>query len=338
MSSGRMEIHMEKIHISLTTTDSYAQHAGAMIASLLYNKKSANPIAIHIISDGLTKINSSNLEEITNKYNTAIKFYVVDLKLFEGIHTNHLHNSVYMRTKISDILPDEIEKVLYLDVDMVIRKDITELWEINIDDYYLAAVEDCVERITDHNPLFDSIRPRLGIPETESYFNSGLLLINLNKWRAYDIGHKVIEFAKNNPDKLAFADQDALNAILWGKWLHLNAKWNIMHINGTYGDLRRNKITLEIIEGIKDPGIIHFAGPVKPWQFGCTHYDVDEYWKYLKMTPWQGYSKDTLIGFNEWLYIVFRYFKLFVAKSKKHSILLGKVTKDLLKNKLSSVL
>ncbi len=114
----------------------------------------------------------------------------------------------------------------------------------------------------------DSRNSYLSMPKGSKYFNAGVLLINLKKWREEHIKNKVIEFIKTNSARIKFCSQDPLNAILHDKWLQLDPKWNFMpHL--TYPGLKNIK-----------PAIIHYAGLKKPWKANCRL--KEEYYKYRK--------------------------------------------------------
>lgn len=179
-----------------------------------------------------------------------------------------------------------VDKVLFLDCDMIIKADIQALWEIDISEYFLGAIED--GGVESNTKFGFGIKRSIGIPADEKYFNAGVLLINLNKWREHNIGHKVIRFISERKGSLFLADQDALNAVLYGKWLQLPIAWNQ---HPTYYDVVKKKgiCREDIIETVKRPLIIHYSQKSKPWNYMDDHPLKYEYEKYLKMSPWKDY-------------------------------------------------
>ena len=110
----------------------------------------------------------------------------------------------------------------------------------------------------------------LELPPAALYFNAGVLLMNVRRWRSERVVERAIEFLQKHGDTISWADQDALNVILCGNWGQLDPSWNVQLITvGRYGEsrydnparLRRQRALLA------DPGILHYAGPHKPWHW-----------------------------------------------------------------------
>lgn len=206
------------IHLVTATNDAYALPLGVMLTSLFVNKTSEYPVIVYILYETLSDKNKQNIEKIVNSYKQQSIFLPITDPIFTQLkETNYITKEMYYRIAIPDLLGPEVKKVLYLDCDLIVKKDISELWETNIDDCFVAAVES-VEAQGRKNDLL--------IPDGYHYFNSGVLLINVQKWREHHISSKVFEFIQTHPEKLVHPDQDALNAVLYDKWLPLHPKWN----------------------------------------------------------------------------------------------------------------
>ncbi|WP_409300413.1 glycosyltransferase family 8 protein [Peribacillus sp. SCS-155] len=253
---------METIHVVAATNDDYALHLAVMLNSLLENKFSENPIQIYILDGGNLSVDSkAKLEKSLQRFDVKPQFILVDASLYSGCLINRYYSmEMYFRLSIPDLLDHGIQKALYLDCDLIIEEDITILWNNNIDDYVVGAV-------FDPNELR---REQLSIPKEYGYFNSGVLLININKWTENDILEKVKQFISDHPSALKYPDQDALNVILHDKWLRLEDKWNV----------RANRLNkTDIILAI-----IHFTGKTKPWNGKPP--GKSAYLKYLDNTQW----------------------------------------------------
>ncbi|NLL62104.1 MAG: glycosyltransferase family 8 protein [Candidatus Atribacteria bacterium] len=273
----------EKINIVAVTDDNYAQHLGVMLYSLLENFRmnAHRNLDIYIIEDSISKSNKINLKRIIEQSGANAIFKTIDNSKYEGFKVlgNHVL-ACYYRISIPEILTDSIKKAIYLDCDLIVKEDISKLWNIDISEYFLAAVEDLNYRLPD----------MLGLPAGSKYFNSGVLLLNLERWRDHCISDKAREWIKNNPDKVNYVDQDGLNAILFNRWKELSLSWNVqssMFIRRLY-ELRCTKA--EYMEARKNPSILHFTTYPKPWHFTNNHPLKKEYYKYLKKTPWKHYS------------------------------------------------
>jgi lipopolysaccharide biosynthesis glycosyltransferase len=262
------------LNIVSATNDHYAQPLAVMLTSLLKNNKSDNSIHIFILYGDLSDISIKKLNRATEGFNVTVTFLKVDVRLFEGFVLStggqkYISKEAYYRIIIPDLLGEDISKALYLDCDMIVRTDISELWETNIDKFDLAAVDE--SRVM--TELDRQIRMnRLSLPSEAYYFNSGLLLMNLKRWREKKISSELIKFIKTNPEKLALLDQDALNAVLYNRWLRLDNKWNFTTAHST-------KLPLE------KSAIIHFTGPEKPWN-SESPFKI-KYLRYLKASLWE---------------------------------------------------
>lgn len=260
---------MDPIHIVAVSNDTYAKHTAVMIHSIIQNKKNSDPLHFYIIGR-LSEQKRARLIQCSKKENVKIQFFHVDESLFADFKLfSYFKKEAYYRLLIPELLDNNIHKVIYLDSDIIVKHDISELWNINLSNHFLAAVQDvgyCASK---------KRRKILSIPLQYGYFNSGVILINLKKWREHDISKQVIEFAKHNPSKLRSIDQDALNAILYDKWLKLHAKWNYIT-----GRIRKKKF-------IQNPAIIHFTGKNKPWDTKrCNHPLKEEYHFYSSSLNW----------------------------------------------------
>ncbi|MFB3166859.1 glycosyltransferase family 8 protein [Neobacillus sp. 179-C4.2 HS] len=263
---------METIQIVTTSNDNYAKPTAVMLTSLLENKKSNNPINIYIIGT-LSKNNKSKLNNSVKRFGLKINFFEIAPTLFENFKlTLHFTQETYYRLIIPDLLDTNVHKTIYLDGDIILNEDITELWNINIEDYFLAAVNE-----------FNKKRHKaLSIPTKGMYFNAGVMVINLDKWRENDISQVVIDYLKNNESIIQLADQDALNAVLHSKWLELDMKWNFT--SGKLKRLIKNKKRGRSRKTSFKPAIIHFTGRNKPWNAG--HKLQNEYFRYESITIW----------------------------------------------------
>lgn len=208
---------------------------------------------------------------------------------YEGIKIN-LHFSVanYYRLLAADLI--EEDQVLYLDSDTLILGDIAPLWQVDMKGYPVAAVADLIVR--DFH--------RLNLQESQGYFNSGVMMLNLKVWRELDLGNKVLSYIFSNPEKIIYADQCGLNGFLNGNWLRLDLKWNLQSalFQKEYENLilSWNK-EFDVEAANQNPLIIHFSGPQKPWQFRSRHPYKRLYWKYLNQTPFaRRFSEDFRIS------------------------------------------
>jgi lipopolysaccharide biosynthesis glycosyltransferase len=185
-----------------------------------------------------------------------------------------LSNAALFRLFIPDLLPAEVSRALYLDCDMVMLGEVQELWETDLRGQALMAVQDH-GMSTVSKAMGLRHHRALGIPGEAPYFNSGLLLMDLQQWRAENLGRRVLEYLQTHPAR--FVDQDALNATLWNRWAPLDPAWNeihTVHAAGTPQPL---------------PKLVHFTAPVKPWAPFCFHPRRRLFFEYLQHTAWKSW-------------------------------------------------
>jgi lipopolysaccharide biosynthesis glycosyltransferase len=277
-----------------STDDNYAQHTGVSIISLFENNKDINKIMIYIIENDISQSNKNKLQAIINDYGRAIQFvdFAVYKKKLQLNLLTPISLSSYGRLFIADMLPPDINTVVYLDCDIIVTQTLKEICEESIEPYYLAAVEDSIA---------DDIKASVGMDIVRRYINAGMRVINLKKWRAENLQERFIEFLKMYNGAVTHHDQGVINGCLNKNIKILHPKFNAMtplftmsrkniikyyHITGEYYTQQ------DINEAIKNPVLIHFTAgfTCRPWEMGCSHPKRDLYRKYLEKSPWKDYK------------------------------------------------
>ena len=264
----RGECQVEPMHVVTTSSNLFAKQTGVMMQSLLENLSLYKNICIYVLYGRLSNENQWKLQRIADQFNHNIKFILMDDSLYEGCRKGRrLRLEAYYRLSIPDVISEKINKVLYLDSDIIVQEDISSLWDTSLGDFFAAAVQDPgAEKFQRYKVL--------SIPHSNGYFNSGVMLINLEQWRAGEISKKVLEFIKGNPRKVLLLDQDGLNVILQGKWLNLDPKWNYQTAH--FGKL------------FTKPAIIHYTTAKKPWKH--QHPLSAPYLKYSSKVIWSDHD------------------------------------------------
>jgi len=284
------------IHVACSIDGNYLRYCIVMLTSLLENNRDLD-IRIHLTAPLLEDAQRKQLTEIVeDKYHKSIVFYAPEEDMLSECKVNengYISLATYYRVFLDRILPADIEKVLYLDCDLIVNGSIMPLWAEDISAVSLGAVDDMW-----------SARPesyeRLGYPSESGYFNAGVLLMNLQKLRRDNFAARAIEFLKKNADRLVFYDQDVLNALLHDDKKLLPLRWNVQD-----GFLRRRRISrmradsLAVIdEELTQSAIIHYTGSKKPWHYKSQHPWRSLYFKYLDLTPYRGERPSTPTGYR----------------------------------------
>ena len=247
------------------------------MVSVFENNKDKR-ITIHILADNLSNSDKNNLSEISRRYEGEIVFYDINDELFKGFPTSaQWPRVIYYRLMLPNMVEHNVERILYVDCDIIFRGSIQELMEIELDGKTIAAVEDVFSNYLSYIYL-------LGYPSTDYYFNSGVILVDVKKWKTNNITRRCIDYIKKN--KVIHPDQDALNAVLHNSWKRIPNKWNFLsnfHVNYI------NKIIYEmdINKTYPDyPVICHFTG-LKPWDSRCRSPFKSEFFEYQDKTVWK---------------------------------------------------
>jgi len=272
---------MAEMNIAITLDTSYMQHAAVMLRSLIVNNKNNNIRLFIICDDLLSDADWNKLAEVYKNTSLWVEKIRIDSSQFASFKLSaHATAANYYRIQMSELIPANIDKILYLDVDIVIESDLQELYNIDIENSYVAAIED---------PLLPE-KKNLGFTENDPYFNSGVMLMNLKEWRKVGLTKKLSGFVINNEDKITFWDQDAFNAVCKGHWKALSPQYNLQTVMLTFDKDAITYTQKELQEAIKKPLIIHYTGRSKPWHFMDKHPKKSEYYKYLRKTPWKSYK------------------------------------------------
>ncbi len=270
----------DNIHIAASCDDNYAQHVGIVFQSLLENTTISKRIEIHLISNGISESSQQRLTNIVSAFSGQLHIIPADDSKYEGLPTSRYGTAAYQRISLAHYLPKSVNKVIYLDSDTIVLGDIKNLWDIPLNGKPLGAIENLSPKACRH----------LGFSRNE-YFNSGVLVVDLEQWRKDDTHQKTINIIKKNLDVIRYFDQCSLNMIFRGNWTKLPLNWNqqadIYGVLKKYADGCGYSAT-QIKDAIAKPYIVHFIGKQKPWLLNCYHPFKPSYQYYLEKTPWQG--------------------------------------------------
>ena len=280
-----------KIHIAVCLDKGYVMPTGVMMYSVCVNNQNVD-IDFHVlIDDSVTENGRQELRDNINKFKgKEIVFYLVNRKatLNYPLIKKHLTRAAYYRLFLSDMLPITIEKVLYLDGDVIVRHSLQHLWNTDLSNYAVGTVMDvCDGDIKIYN--------RLRYPYQKGYFNSGVLLINLKYWRNNHIIKDFYEYLNHYSERIMQEDQDVMNVVLQDKKLKLPVKYNLQTAflsNDPCWDYWKHES--EVKMGIEDPVIVHFTSKWKPWYAGLRfpHPYRNTFFKYQSQTKWKNCSYD----------------------------------------------
>lgn len=271
----------DTIHIAFGFDQNYAMPCGVAMTSVCEN--TPGPICFHaLIADDVSDETRRKIESVALSHGNRVFFYVIDQAALSGVPDPVCFSkSAYNRLLIPDLLPQDVTKVIYLDSDIVVLRSLRPMWDIELkEDEPAAMAVDCgCSNVKFHN--------RIGIPLSQPYCNSGVILMNLSCWRSEQIGQKCINRQKecNYP----LVDQDPMNCVIGSRVKNLHLRFNLQVFFLLRPEdewlLDKSRFFSQVYEAKEAPVIIHFADGLKPWHEGCPH--AEEWLKYKSMSPWR---------------------------------------------------
>lgn len=242
------------------TDNNYVGHLAAMIASLADHHREYPVFVLHTDLTESSLAGLRNLAERTGVRVEPVRNDGIDLSAYE--HCGHWPQCVWLKFHIGDLLPAGCERALFIDNDMIVMRPLDALFETDMGGQPAAAVIDMQD-------VSESFKAGLGIEKSARYFNTGLMLVDMRRWRETRFGERAAAFARANPERISFIDQCAFNAAGWREFHELDATWNAMVAYVECGDAM--------------PHIVHYCA-LKPWEAGKTP-GRELYLHYRNRTP-----------------------------------------------------
>jgi lipopolysaccharide biosynthesis glycosyltransferase len=250
----------------------------ASIKSLEINS-AGSIIDIYIIDDGINSVNRQRLIESVISKNISLKFYLVK-DVVGKITIPYFNNAAlpvttFFRLFVHTFIPANTDRVLYLDSDMIVLGNIAELWEIDLGNNIIGAVQDPGIKTLGCS-WGGGVRnyAELGYQSEDKYLNAGLLLINMKKWNEFDVCTKALDAAVKYQKYIVYGDQYCLNVVLANRWLPLDPEWNHLVDN-------------------ESPGakLLHYIGN-KPIYTNYSYSEKykDIFFEYLNQTAWKNFK------------------------------------------------
>jgi len=268
----------EDLNIAYGADDKFMFGAGVSIESVIINNKEKK-LRFHIFTDDISSENANKLSQICDKHKTAISIYNVNADFIKTLPSNKAWNhAIYFRLMIADYFVGKAERVLYLDSDVFCAGDIGYLIDVDLSGHTVAAVYDpSAKHIIKTDELFCTNFATLG------YFNSGVMLINVDEWNKHNVTSKSMNILINDSklNALTYYDQDAINVATCGTVLFIDNLYNyIIDLNYKY------KCDDNLAH--RPASLFHFVGLTKPWHEWARFYDECEPFRVAKnSSPWR---------------------------------------------------
>lgn len=266
----------QTINIVVVCDDYYSILLAAFLKSMEMNHKTEEVIEVFIVDDKISKVSKQRIIDSLVLDKMKLNWMLMNEIIPKGFSLPVVSNSypinTYIRILIPHFMPPSIKKVIFFDVDMIMLGDISELWSIDTEDKIIGAVSDTIG--PNVKTIGNGIKnyADLGLNPDEKYFNAGLQLINIEKWRDASISQNTFDIINNNKKYATLGDQYGLNIALIGNWYEIDPLWSCFSVNT-----------------IPNPKLIHYFN-IKPIFQDYNFNYREEFFFYLNQTKWQGFK------------------------------------------------
>ena len=291
------------MNIVYVCSDLYSELAGISMVSLFENNRDAEEITVYIIDSGISDENRSRLIEMAERYGRGLVFLsgkdvegAAGTRIAVNGHSAVKNVNTYLRLFLASILPETVDRVLYLDCDTIVTASLSELWHTDMGQAWAMGADDC------RGELY---RQEIGLPGDAIYTNNGVILINLKAWREEGVEEDFIRFIADHAGVITFDDQGVLNGVLGvrGRTGLLPPRWNVLSVYyfANLDEIEKYRHPVwaytreELEDALRRPAIVHFTSffivGTRPWNAGDPHPMRQAFLYYKSLTPWR-YAPD----------------------------------------------
>ena len=266
-----------------TPDEEYALAFAVAVHSAVRNLDPTRRLRLHVLDGGVSRATRRRLLRSWDPERVEVTWLAPDLERIRAVAVEtYPWPSVYLRLLAPELLPGSLSKVIYLDSDVVVRADLGRLWECEMKGALLLAVQDTGMPFVDAEralPGYAACAPFLwkaraienyeahGIDPGSKYFNSGVLVMNLEGWRREGISQRLLACLRENRAYATLPDQYVLNSVLAGRWRELDLRWNVAPAIFRYPSAAQSPFAEAVFAQARaDPWIVHYVGVEKPWR------------------------------------------------------------------------
>ncbi|MDO4628486.1 MAG: glycosyltransferase family 8 protein [Planctomycetia bacterium] len=277
-----------KINIAFASDNGYVQHMGCCIASILANSRAEEQLHFYILDGGISEENKNRVEKLRQISPCEIEWLKPDMNLLKGCPIiSHFSINTYLRLLLPEMLPN-VDRLIYMDCDMIVTSSLAELWTTDLQGRSLGVVSEFLEYTQDEN--YQRYKRDLNYEVT---FNAGMLLMDMTRLHESQKFRTALQWTIENAERIACADQDALNTVFADDCLYLPFRWNIQirpqYVMKCLPFVKDEEVKRTLAESV---GIIHYLSGEKPWHYLYYEPQRGFYWKYLQLTEWKDYRPE----------------------------------------------
>jgi lipopolysaccharide biosynthesis glycosyltransferase len=286
--------------------DNFAMPLAVTVRSSLERLDPNRRLNVFILDGGLSDESKARLLASWTDSRVTVQWLRPDLDLIRDLPvSHHIKVATYLRLLMPALVPPDVSRVIYLDADTLVRRNLGDLWDEPQGPHAVLAVQDLVAPVFDADialPNYARCRRhmctptpipnyrQLGLPPYAKYFNGGMLVVDLAQWRRENFAEQMLNCLRTHREHVVWWDQYALNVVLAGKWRQLDCRWNQGAHLFVYPAWQESPLDRNTFLRLRnDPWIVHFCSPSKPWQYFCQHPFTAEFRRCLKQTEWKNW-------------------------------------------------
>ena len=323
--------------------EKYVRPLAVMLHSAASQLSDGKHLYVVLFDGGISEESLMGLRESFADLPISVDILKPDLSEVGDLMTSHhITHTAYLRLMAARLIPDDIEKVIYLDSDVLVKDDLSKLWELDPQDNYCLAAVDIAVPYIDANEVVDTqsraAKPyvmayqpiqnwrELGLDGSANYFNSGVMVLNLKLWRDDNIEEQLFRCLRENSAYVWCWDQYALNVVFAGRWGQLEPRWNQGGHVFEYPDESCSPIDENDFVAMRDdPAIIHYTTMFKPWDYRPFHPLRETFYEQLDQTAWKDWRPEYpgLQIRKAWDLKTYQWYRYWCIRLRKLKLMLG---------------
>ncbi len=299
-NTKRKDTHLimkNELNVLYQFDDKYAPYAGVSLTSLFHNNQSIKQINVYLLVDKVSEKNLDKFYLLAEKYENSKLLCIEPLDVIEKMQEWNIPKyrgsyAANLRLFFDYCIKDDIERLLYLDSDTIVCGDLSEILQMDLEDNYIAMAIDSVGREHKHH---------IGFSKDEPYYNSGVIIYDVKKWKREKCSDKIVDYLKNVRSQFLAPDQDLLNLVFKGKICRLSNSYNYQPMHSVLAPEKYLKLygcegyysLSELNKASKEVKIFHafrYIGEF-PWHKKNLHPNNDIFDYYLHLSVWSDFEK-----------------------------------------------
>ncbi|HUP19077.1 MAG TPA: glycosyltransferase family 8 protein [Gemmatimonadota bacterium] len=274
--------------IACAADERYVMPLAVMLASLTARLEPSRPVSVYVLSRGIAEEDRRRLAGSLQRDDVDLHWLDVTTGAFSDLPVwGRMSTATYHRLMLPALLPPSIDRLIWLDCDLVVNADLARLWAEPLEGWHALAVQDMIVPSVS-SPDGIAGHAELGLDPAARYFNAGVMVVNLDLWRRDDVAGRVTDYLRAHGKDVVYWDQEGLNVVLAGRWRELDPRWNQNASVCGRSFYRPRHLDADTYRRVvEDPWIVHFSGNLKPWALHDTGDPARAlYFRWLDRTPW----------------------------------------------------